>query len=154
MANNFVSYNRFTALPPVIMRYGWTEEEAAAVRGKPDPDPVLSPMAQTAVSETRLALSPGGSDKLRLTQPAEPEINPFEGAKPMLVLSRTVVRKLSGNVVAELQKLVQSETVGDRNLSSLMTDSLRRVIGLREYVSHLNQMAEAVYVRHLAASKG
>ncbi len=152
MADNFISYNRFTALPPVIARFGWTEEEAAAARGKPDGDPWLSPMATPQAAEARLALSPSGSDKLRLARPAQPEINPYEGSKPALVLSRSVARKLSGNVMGELQRLVQN--VDDKSLGGLMQDSLRRVAGLREYIGHLNQLAEAVYVRSLAASKG
>jgi hypothetical protein len=154
MANNFLSFNRFTALPPVIMRFGWTEEEAAATRGKPEGNPWLSPMAKPAVAETRLSLAPGGSDKVRLPQPATPQANPYEGPKPTLVLSRNAVKKLSGNVVGELQKLVVGGAVSDKTLQTLMLDSMRRVTGLREFMDHLNQMAETVYVRSLAASKG
>ncbi|MBI3179338.1 MAG: hypothetical protein HYZ27_06725 [Deltaproteobacteria bacterium] len=152
MADNFISYNRFTALPPVIARFGWTEEEAAAARGKPDGDPWLSPMAAPQAAESRLALAPSGSDKMRLMQPAQPEPNPYEGPKPTLVLSRSAARKLSGNVMSELTRLVQN--VDDKSLGGLMHDSLRRVAGLREYIGHLNQLAESVYVRSLAASKG
>jgi hypothetical protein len=154
MANNFLSFNRFTALPPVIMRFGWTEEEAAATRGKPEGNPWLSPMAKPAVAETRLALAPGGSDKVRLPQPATPQANPYEGPKPTLVLSRNAVKKLSGNIVGELHKLVQGGAVSDKSLQTLMLDSMRRVNGLREFMDHLNQMTESVYVRSLAASKG
>lgn len=154
MANNFQSFTRFTALPPVIMRFGWTEEEAAATRGKPDPDPLMSPMAAPQVSETQLALAPSGSDKLRLTEPLQPEANPYDGPKPTLVLSRNAVKKLSGNVVAELARLVQGGGVSDKSLQALMLDSMRRVVGLREYMDHLNRMTESIYVRSLAASKG
>lgn len=154
MADNFNSYNRFTALPPVIARFGWTEEEAASARGNPDPNPIHSPMAALAVPQTRLGLAPSGSDKMRLTAPASPAQNPFEGAKPTLVLSRTAVKKLSGNVIGALQQMVQSGAVSDESLQALMGDSLRRVVGLREFVDHLNQMTESVYVRSLAASKG
>jgi hypothetical protein len=154
MADNFLSYNRFTALPPVVMRFGWTEEEAASTRGKPDPDPVASPMASAAVSEVRLALAPTGSDKMRLRTPAQPAENPFEGPKRTLLLSRNAVKKLNGNVIGELQKLVQSGVVSDRNLQTLMLDSIRRVVGMREFMAHLNQLTEGVYVRSIAASKG
>ena len=154
MANNFLSFNRFTALPPIIARFGWTEEEAAATRGKPEGNPWLSPMAKNAVSDVRLALIPGGSDKVRLPQPTTPQTNPYEGPKPTLVLSRNAVKKLSGNVVGELHKLVQGGAVKDKSLQTLMLDSMRRVNGLREFMDHLNQMTETVYVRSLAASKG
>jgi hypothetical protein len=154
MANNFLSFNRFTALPPIIMRFGWTEEEAAAARGKPEGNPWLSPMARPAVSDVRLALAPGGSDRIRLPQPATPDANPFEGPKPTLVLSRNAVKKLAGNVVGELHRFVQGGAVEDKGLQALMLDSMRRVNGLREFMDHLNQMTETIYVRSLAASKG
>lgn len=154
MADNFISYSRFTALPPIIARFGWTEEEAASTRGKPDPNPIVAPMAAPAVSEVRLALGPSGSDKMRLAEPQGPEANPYEGSKPTLVSSRNAVRKLSGNIIGNLQSLVQSGAVQDQSLRALMGDSLRRVVGLREFMDHLNQMAESVYVRSLAASKG
>ncbi len=44
--------------------------------------------------------------------------------------------------------------MADGNLKSLMLDSMRRVGGMREFVDHLNGMAEQVQVRTLAASKG
>lgn len=154
MANNFLSFNRFTAMPPIIARFGWTEEEAAATRGKPEGDPWLSPMAKPAVAETRLALARTGSDRIRLQQPTTPEANPYDGPKPTLVLSRNAVKKLSGNVIGELGKLVQGGAVADKTLQSLMLDSMRRVHGLKEYMEHLNQMTEMVYVRSIAASKG
>jgi hypothetical protein len=154
MADNFISYNRFTALPPVISRFGWTEEEAASARGKPDPNPIHSPMAAPEVPAARLGLAPTGSDKMRLAEPTGPADNPFEGAKPTLVLSRNAVKKMSGNVIGALQQMVQSGAVTDKSLQALMGDSLRRVVGLREFMDHLNQMTESVYVRSLAASKG
>jgi hypothetical protein len=154
MPDNFLSYNRFTTLPPVIMRFGWTEEEAASTRGKPDPNPVASPMPSTAVSEVQLALAPSGSDKTRLAKPAQPQENPFEGPKMTLVLSRNAVKKMSGNVIGDLQKLVQGGVVKDSNLQTLMLDSIRRVVGMREFMAHLNQLTEGVYVRSIAASKG
>ncbi|OGQ89094.1 MAG: hypothetical protein A2289_22770 [Deltaproteobacteria bacterium RIFOXYA12_FULL_58_15] len=154
MANNFLSYNRFTTLPPVIMRYGWTEEEAAATRGKPDPNPLHSPMAASAATEVKLALVPAGSDKMRLAGPGEPKQNPYEGPKMTLGLSRNAVKKLSGNVIGQLQHLVQGNAINDPNLRALMGDSIRRVVGLREYMDHLNRLTEGVYVRSIAASKG
>ncbi len=154
MADNFLSYQRFTALPPNIAQYGNTVEELQLQAGKPDPNPLASPMPDVTVAAARLSLAPSGSDKLRLAGPAQPDVNPYEGAKPNLSLSRSAVRKLEGNVVAQLGLVVQSGRDLDPNLQTLMQDSLRRVAGMREYMEHLNQMTEFVYVRSIAASKG
>ena len=154
MANNIVSYNRFSSLPANISSFGATVEEINLQHGTPDPNPVAAPMASPKVPEARLALGRGGSDQIRLGGPAEPVINPYEGAQPTLVLSRKVVQKLDSGVISQLQQSVEGELVGDQNLRGLMQDSLRRVLGLREFVDGLNKMTESVYVRAIAASKG
>ena len=69
MANNFVSYSRFTAMPPNIATYGATVEELKSQAGKPDANPVLSPMAASEVTQRRLSLSATGSDRMRVTPP-------------------------------------------------------------------------------------
>ncbi len=150
MADNFISYNRFTALPPNISEFGVTVEEVQLQKGAPDANPVLAPMASPRVSETRLALAPGGSDRLRLENPASPQVNPFEGPKSTLSLSRNAVKKLSSNVIADLGNVVATGANFDASMKSLMGDSLRRVNGMRDYMSHLNQMSEAVMVRTAA----
>lgn len=150
--NNSLSYTRFTALPANISDFGQTQEEIALSRGTPDANPTLNPMASPKVPEARLALAPQGSDKLRLTQPEDPEFNPYEGAKPALVLTRNAVRKLQGNVLNQLHNLIES--VPDNTLQDRMEDSLRRVVGLRESIARLNDMAELVMVRTRAESKG
>jgi len=152
--NNLVSFSRFTSVDPNISNYGSTVEEFKLQRGTPDPNPVAAPMANPAVSETRLALSRTGSDRLRLSGPLAPEANPYEGPKMTLVLSRNAVKKLQGRVVGELQKLVQGGAIADGNLKNLMLDSIRRVNGMREFMGHLNSMSESILVRSIAASKG
>ena len=154
MANNIVSYSRFSSLPANISSFGATVEEFNLQHGTPDPNPVVAPMASPKVPEVRLALGRGGSDQIRLGGPAEPVINPYEGAQPTLVLSRKVVQKLDSSVISQLQQSVEGELVGDQNLRGLMQDSLRRVLGLREFVDGLNKMTESIYVRSIAASKG
>jgi hypothetical protein len=141
-------------LPANISSFGATVEEINLQHGTPDPNPVVAPMASPKVPEVRLALGRGGSDQIRLGGPAEPVINPYEGAQPTLVLSRKVVQKLDSSVISQLQQSVEGELVGDQNLRGLMQDSLRRVLGLREFVDGLNKMTESIYVRSIAASKG
>ena len=154
MANNIISYNRFSALPANISTFGATVEEINLQHGTPDANPVVAPMASPEVPEARLAFGRGGSDQIRLGGPSEPDINPYEGAQPTLVLSRKVVQRLKSGVISQLQQSVQGDLVADRNLRGLMQDSLRRVLGLREFVEGLNKMTESVYVRAIAASKG
>ena len=154
MADNFISYNRFTALPPNIAQFGTTVEELQLQAGKPDPNPVASPMPETRVPDAKLALTRLGSDKLRLANPTQPLTNPYEGAKSNLALSRNALRRLQGAVIKDLDELVDSDPAIDPDLRGLMRDSLRRVAGMREYLGQLIQMTEQVYVRSLAASKG
>ena len=66
MGDNFISYNRFTAHPANISDYVPSLAGLTASAGKPDPNPVVSPMPRTKVSEAKLAFAAGGSDKLRV----------------------------------------------------------------------------------------
>ena len=151
--DNFVSFSRFTALNPNISEHGATVEELVSTRGKPDPDPVASPMASPAVSAVQLALSNEGSDRLRLAGPLQPTVNPYDGPKRTLVLSRTAVAKLDGRVIGDLQSLVKSGTVGTEEVRARMLDSMQRVNGMREYVSHLNGLTESVVAHAVSAAK-
>ena len=154
MADNFASYNRFTSLPANIARFGVTPEEIKIQQGEPDKNPLISPMASPKVAETRLSLGAGGSDRLRLAQPHEPTLNPYEGPKSNLVLARTAVRKLAGGVLRDLHSLVQTSTSLDPKVSGLMGDSLKRISAMREFMTDLNRLTESIYVRSIAASKG
>jgi len=154
MANNPISYNRFTALPSNIAQYGYTPEEVASQRGTPDPDPVLSPMAEAKAPNTQLALSRPGSDKLRLNQPQDPVYNPYEGQKPTLVLSRHAVTKLNGAVVGQLRSLVSSGSISDPQVKTQMEHSLKRVSALAEFLDYQNQLTDQIYARTLSVSKG
>ena len=154
MANNPVSYNRFTTLPSNIAQYGFTAEEVASQSGAPDPDPVLSPMASTQAPNTQLALSRPGSDKLRLNQPADPVFNPHEGQKPTLVLSRHAVTKLNGAVVGQLRSLVSSGAISDSQVKNQMEHSLKRVGALAEFLDYQNKLTDQIYARTLSVSKG
>ena len=153
MADNFVSYSRFTAMPPDISRFGATVEELQLQRGNPDRNPALSPMAAPRVSMQRLFLRPRGSDQMRLAGPDEPVIDPYEGPQSTLSLSRNALRKLSGSVLVDLEAEVQA-SVADKETRNLMLDSFRRVIGLRAYLAEINKMTETIYVRSVAASRG
>lgn len=154
MADNFISYNRFTTLPPNISDFGATVEELKMQRGAPDKNPVLSPMAVPRASLRRLFLKPRGSDQLRLGEPEEPDIDPYEGPQSTLSLSRNALKKLYGNVLTELETHVQDNPAADPQTRGLMMDSFKRVLSLRAYLDEINQMTESIYVRSVAASRG
>ncbi|MBT6177662.1 MAG: hypothetical protein HOI23_10485 [Deltaproteobacteria bacterium] len=154
MANNTISYNRFSALPANIAHYGTTSEELALQKGAPDPDPVLSPMADAVVPARQLALSRAGSDKLRLANPSQPMANPYEGRKPNLVHSRHAVTKLAGPVVEQLKNLVNTGAVVEGNVQHQMMHSLKRVASLTTFLDQQNKMVDTIYARTLSVSKG
>ena len=154
MANNTISYNRFSALPANIANYGSTSEELALQKGAPDPDPVLSPMADAVVPSEQLALSRLGSDKLRLATPSQPMVNPYEGGKPNLVHSRHAVTKLAGPVIDQLKNLVHGGEVVEGNVQHQMMHSLKRVASLTAFLDQQNKMVDNIYARTLSASKG
>ena len=151
MADNFVSYNRFTALPNNIADYGASVEELKALRGRPDKNPAVSPMAAPAASQRELALTPAGSDALRLTEPHEPGADPYEGPRPVWVLSRLGTKKLKRGVMADLLDVV--EELPDSDTKSLMLDSFARVNAMRELLGERNDMTENIYMRNLAANR-
>ena len=83
-----------------------------------------------------------------------PDSKPICVASSVTVSSRNASRKLDGRIMRELQNMLEKGAVNDDRLRTLMLDSIRRVHGLRDFVQHLNQMTEGVYVQSLAASKG
>jgi len=128
-------------------------EELVRSRGTPDGNPVVSPMANPAVTDARLALASVGSDRLRLASPARPEPNPYEGPKRTLILSRNAVTKLSGKIVGDLTELVRGGSVGNDDVRERMMDSIQRVTGMRDYVRHLNTLTETVVAHAVSAAK-
>jgi hypothetical protein len=151
--DNFVSFNRFTNLPLDISQHGLTVEEFKRVQGSPDADPFLSPMPKPGVSNTQLALTKRGSDNLRLHTPQSPPVNPHEGPKLTLVLSRNGLNKLKGPVLTQLLTTVD-DVIDNDELRGRMRDSLARVQGLVSFVDQLNQWTEVVYAHRLGTSQG
>jgi hypothetical protein len=151
MADNFVSFNRFTALPNNIADFGASIEELKALRGAPDKNPVVSPMAKPAQSERELALAPAGSDSLRLQQPKEPGVDPYEGPRPVWVLSRVGAKKLRRGVLVDLEQAVGDMAEGETK--ELMQLSFSRVNAMRDLLQDRNEMTENIYMRHLATSR-
>jgi hypothetical protein len=151
MANNALSFNRFTTLPANIAEYGATKEELALQRGTPDPNPVHSAMPARHVSETRLSLSPTGSDNARLARPLEPNQNPFQGPRRLVVLSRRAIKKLESAILEELLPVIEDSE--EQNLAN-MRQSLRCTVGMREQARTLNTWAEQVEVEALSGSRG
>ena len=120
--DNFSRFNSFTNVNPNIAELGYTAEEHRLAQGAPDGNPIHSPMAAPGVSETQLALKPAGSDRLRLGDPQQPVINPYEGPKRTLFLSRNAVAKLRGRVLQDLQNLVDQGAVGSPEVRQRMEE--------------------------------
>lgn len=152
MANNFISYNRFTALPNNISEYGAGLDELRLLKGRLEKNPAATPLAAPRRSRRLLALEATGSDELRLAEPQEPSVDPYNGPQSTLSLSRTGAQKLDSSVLGDLQGVVGSMRESDTK--SLMLDSLRRVSVLRQYLAERNEMTEAIVVRSIAASRG
>lgn len=144
MAGNSISYRRFTGNLENISLVGYTREEVQLQHGKPDPNPLLSPMAAPQISAVRLGLEPTGSDALRLARPVEPEQNPYEGPQSWLSLSRSAVRKMRGNIVGDLQKLATAPE---------MSASLSRLLGMAEHVSNTVTLGERIQAMQAGANK-
>lgn len=170
MANNFISYSRFTAMPPNIATYGSTVEELKSQAGKPDANPIHSPMALSEVTQRRLSLSASGSDKMRLTLPTGVAINPYEGPKPVSVLMRTALAKLRGGTFTALRDAVQrarkdggdqqqgrdqrDQLPSDPKLLELMDDSLNRVISMNALADRTLAWMTFVESMALSSSRG
>jgi hypothetical protein len=151
MADDALKFNRFTALPSNIAEYGATKEEFDIQKGAPDPDPVHSPMPEARITETRLALVPSGSDMTRVSRPAEPNFNAFEGPRKLVILSRQAVHKLDSPVVEQLMPAIEASN--DQNLAN-MKQSLRCAFGMREQSRTLTTWAEQVEYKSLSVSRG
>lgn len=169
MANNFISYSRFTAMPPNIATYGSTVEELKSQAGRPDANPVLSPMAASEVTQRRLSLSTTGSDKMRLTLPTGVAVNPYEGPKPVSVLMRSALAKLRGGTFTALRDAVQrarrdpdqqqgqnqrDQLPNDPKLLELMDDSLNRVISMNALADRTLAWMTFVESMALSSSRG
>ncbi len=171
MANNFVSFSRFTTMPPNIADFGSTVEELKLQAGRPDANPVLSPMAASEVTQRRLSLSATGSDKMRLSVPTNATVNPFEGPKPASVLMRSALTKLKGGTFTALRDAVQRarkdegegdgqqqqrdrELPNDPKLLELMEDSLNRVISMNALAERTLNWMNLVEAMALSSSRG
>ena len=146
------SFERFSSGPSNIAVYGWTKEEAQLQEGRPDPNPVLSPMPTSAVTAIRLGLETAGSDKLRVAEPTAPQVDPYEGPQSWLSLSRSAVTKLGGAIVGSIQATI-AELVHDPDIQTLMKDSLTRLSGMRDSTAMTVKWADGIQAKQAAASK-
>ena len=153
MADNFISYNRFTGVSPNISEHGSTIEELKSTRGTPNKNPVATPMAAPLISQKQLFLRPSGSDQARLSEPTEPDIDPYEGPQSVLSLSRSAAQKLNGPIVGEIRSHLASDTSTDAQTVGLQNDSLKRVESMTSFVNELNQLKESIYVATVNGSR-
>lgn len=144
MSDNRISYRRFSGNLDNIAQVGYTAEEVNLQHGKPDPNPVAAPMAAPKVPATRLGLEPAGSDKMRLGQPDEPELNPYEGPKSWMNLGRSAVRKMQGGIVGQLRQLITTPE---------MAASLSRLTGMSDSLSGYLVMGERIQSMQAGANK-
>lgn len=154
MADNFISYSRFTAQPSNIADFGTTVEEIKGTTGKPDGNPVVAPFPAPGPALNLLALDGSGSDLQRLGQPEQPLVDPYEGPARTIGQNRNALGKLDSATLTELEKVVQSKIGSEAETKGLMLDSFRRVRAMREFLGQLNQWSEAIQVRTIAASRG
>lgn len=154
MADNFVSYSRFTAQPSNIAAFGATVEELKGPAGKPDANPAVAPFPAPGPALSLLAMDGAGSDLQRLGEPTQPLINPYEGPQSTISQNRNALTKLSTSTLAELEKVVQASVGSDKETKGLMVDSFRRVRAMTEFIGQLNQWSESIQVRAIAASRG
>ena len=151
MADNVTSFRRFSALPANISaESGQTIEEIRLARGAPNKDPRAGPMAAPRRSRRALALTPSGSDDLRVSEPAEPSIDPYEGPSSIQTLLRGATAKLNHPLLASLKQVVDAMPEGD--LRGNMQGSFQAIGGLDNLVGQLREMGEHIIVRMLTAS--
>ena len=83
-------------------------------------------------------------DNIRLGSPTRGPINDYEGPKRTMFLSRNALGKLRGRVIKDLRDVVGKEGIGTPEVRQRMTDSMRRVDGMCDFVAHLNSLAESI----------
>ncbi len=152
--DNLNKFSAFTNFNPNIAEYGMTPEEFTIQQGKPDANPMVSPMAKPAVAEAKLSLGNQGSDKLRLTSPSEPAVNPYAGPGRTLSHSRNAVTKLRGAVIGSLRGMTQNSNVGTPETRKLQGDSIRRLDIMVELLDYKISLGESITAHTLAAAKG
>ncbi|MEO1483168.1 MAG: hypothetical protein AAFU77_13760 [Myxococcota bacterium] len=148
--NNFSRFQVFTGgVPSNIAQFGYTADEAKIVRGEPEQDVRIAPMAAPEVTEVQLALTHRvGSDVSRLASPNDPGFNPFEGPKSMLQLNRAAIAKMTSPVVSQVADVVSELMQSGAPNAKLMDDSLNgRLVTACHLLSSLEEMASSVQAR-------
>jgi hypothetical protein len=143
MANNLVSYNRFTALPANISTFGVSVEELKLQQGTPDANPQLSPMPQVAASSKLLAFERTGSDKTRVSEPPAIVVNPYEGLKRASVYMRTATQKMSSGLLGQMRSAIAQ--MNDPKLDA----SVVRVEAFTEFVKRQLSWTERIETEYL-----
>ena len=154
MAENKISFNRFTAFPNNIATYGSTPEELKLQAGTPDPNPSVSPMPSATPADVHLALGRLGSDKLRFQEPVTPAPNAFENNRLNLSVSRAATKRLKSPILRQMSDLIGSGQLGNEKMSMQMAHSLERVRKLSEFLDYQNKLTDAVYARTVSNARG
>lgn len=143
---NFSRFQVFTGgVPSNIAQFGYTADEAKIVRGEPERDVRITPMAAPAVTEVQLALTHRvGSDVSRLASPNDPGFNPFEGPKSMLQLNRAALVKLSSPIMEHVGGIVEGLVAQGAPNAEPMNESCKRLDTMSSVVHSLADMASSV----------
>ncbi len=151
--DNLSRFYNLTGVDPNIAQHGQSLEEIKLQKGAPDANPVASPMPATTAANALLALTPSGSDRMRLQGPAAPPVNPYAGAVHTLFLNRSALLKLDGAALGRISTMLQKGQVGTPQTQPLMGDSMARVGALKGLLTNLTDMAMSVVIRTRAVAQ-
>jgi hypothetical protein len=147
MADNFISYKRFTALPTDIAQYGSTTQELVQhTKGAPPANPVAAPDATPRATEAVLGLHRAGSDNMRLGELPTPAYNPYEGQKRDYEQIRRVLAKFDTQLLDHLRNAVASANISPEH-RVLMEDSMRRKKYLEDFLREQLKRTQGIYNR-------
>jgi hypothetical protein len=147
MADNFISYNRFTALPHDIAKYGSTTQELVQhTKGVVHANPAAAPDAAPRVTESVLGLQREGSDTMRLGELPVPSYNPYEGQKRDYDQIRRVLAKFDTQLLELLKHAVSAAQISPEH-KVLMEDSMRRKKYLEDFLREQLKRTQGIYNR-------
>jgi hypothetical protein len=152
MADHLMSYTRFTALPNNLSEVLPSAEEIKLTRGKPDRNPVASPMASTRITGKKLALEPQDTYNLSLGKSPQSVADPFLGPESGFSGMNELIRKLSHPVLEQLTHYLQGKTALDAEQRRIQ-QSLGIVGRLVKKLASTQSMVDHVAVRMVIGNR-
>jgi hypothetical protein len=150
--NNFEKYSFWTGNTANVSEWTFTPDEyKILVRGEADANPVVAPMADTAVSEVALGFRRGESAAFQVGRPSELPQNPHTGARKLLFMSLDAERRGNHPALGQLRTLVLE---GNFDRGEQMQVSLLCTLAMFSAVARLNQLGLSVLVRNRSEARG